>query len=177
VKIFVMFMLVCGLAYACNLLAETGIAAGKAWFASWIFTVLAVFTLGAAIFSKSLIARISPEGLLAPSICKDLIPWSDIQSISIVNAYGSDSAQVNLVPGSKSEQALSLLASTLARAGSAQGIEGYCIALGTTGISGETFATAFRNAKSEASRRPRSGGRLSGGSSGAGPVPGFGRRA
>jgi hypothetical protein len=175
-KMFVIFAFVVAAAYACNLLAESGIAAGKAWFASWIFIILAVFTLGAAIFSKSLVARVSPEGLLAPSICKDLIPWSDIQSISVVNAYGSDSAQVNLVPGSKSEQAVSRLAATLSKIGKAQGIEGYSIALGTTGISGDTFATAVRNAESRASRRPNSGRRLSTGGASADAQQGYGRR-
>ena len=83
-KMFATFAFVVAAAYACNLLAESGIVTGKAWFASWIFTILAVFTLGAAIFRKSLVARVSPTGLLAPSICKNLIPWSDIQSISVV---------------------------------------------------------------------------------------------
>ena len=175
-KMFAIFAFVVAAAYACNLLAESGIAAGKAWFASWIFTIVAVFALGAAVFRKSLVARVSPEGLLAPSICKNLIPWSDIQSISVVNAYGSDSAQVNLVPGSKSEQAVTRLAATLSKIGKAQGIEEYSIALSTTGISGDTFATAVRNAKSGASRRPNSGGRLSTGSAGAGPQQGFGQR-
>jgi hypothetical protein len=176
-KMFATFAFVVAAAYACRLLAESGIVAGKAWFASWIFAILAVFTLGAATFRKSLVARVSPEGLLAPSICKNLIPWSDIQSISVVNAAGSDSAQVNLVPGSKSDQAVTRSAAALSKIGQAQGIEGYSIALSTTGISGDAFATAARNAKSGASRRPHSGGRLGTGSAGAGPQQSFGQRS
>ena len=49
-KMFAVFAFVVAAAYACNLLSESRIVAGKAWFASWIFTILAVFTLGAAIF-------------------------------------------------------------------------------------------------------------------------------
>jgi hypothetical protein len=104
-KIFVIFVLTAAAAYACDFLAQNGIAARNAWFASWIFTILAAFGLWATVFSNPLRARVSPEGLLAPGISNSLIPWGDIQSISILTANGNDEVKVHLVPNSKSEQA------------------------------------------------------------------------
>jgi hypothetical protein len=175
--VFGIVTLLVALTYGCTLLAENGIVPKKAWFASWLFTLGAVAVLGVALFGNSLVARISPDGLFAPAICKSIIPWGDVQSVSIVSAYGSECAQVILVPGSRSERAITAYAASLSAVGRAEGTEGHSIPLGTSGISGDAFLAAVREAQSASGTRlPGARGRARSGPVGAGLQPSFGRR-
>jgi len=156
IKLLAMLIATIALGYHCQLLADgelriSGTAAseafaGKMRFLSWIGYGCAVCAAYQLVFGNRERAEISPQGLWAPGISQGLIPWSDIQSISIqtISAlwiFRIDSADVVLVTGSRSD--LACLQSKASR----------CINLSMTGVSGVEFMAAVQQARSGAERQ------------------------
>ena len=144
---FVLFLMTAAVAYLCRLLSEAGFIEGKMWLANWMFTILAVLVLGIAIFGRRVVAEVSPHGLFAPGICHNLIPWTDIQSMSVASMHAGESVKVAFVPGSRSESAVAAMSILVAGLGASQGRPGHEIPLGSTGVSGAAFLAAVQEAK------------------------------
>ena len=144
-------------AWGCNYLANdmAGLigerTAGKANFAFWIFSLLAVFALLATLFARTVIAEISPQGIKAPGLNSSLIEWQDIASLEVVSQAGSETVMLNVLPGSRADQGMKASAKTLAAAGKATGYSGYSLPLSTTGITGQAFMAAVAQSRARQS--------------------------
>ncbi len=112
---------------------------GRVTFAFYIFATLSVLTFFAVIFSKSLRAQISLEGLYVPNVSAKIIPWADIENMAIQKNYRVKFIIFNLKKGSPSKRSVKLFKRFEYIVGRIFGIGGYTINVATSNVSAKEF--------------------------------------
>jgi len=159
-KMFGLVLVAAAAAWVCDYLVGSnyeyvsGRTAGKVTFAFWLFTAISIFAFLGTLFGGKVRAKISPEGLFAPTVSKQVIPWGDLQSISIGKQAVVEVVQFSQIPGSGCAGRVKLSAKAGAAVVKSAGFEGFTISLVTTGVSGEDFMAAVsRNASMQSTRQ------------------------
>jgi len=112
---------------------------GKIAFAFYCLSAVSILAVLALLFSKTIRAQISPEGLFVPNISNEIIPWSDIENMGIQKSQRVKFIIFNLKSGAPSKRNIKFFKRFEKAVGSIVGIKGHTINMATSDTSAETF--------------------------------------